>query len=547
MEPQHRAHEMEQKGLMSAKTNDISQQPDNPPETGSKQKTPAATKAWLILFIHAACCISLAMSMAFRLHGYKAGDESTPHRIEGKLVLRVSDITTLVSVALVIIKVIAGFWSAIVLWAFGRHMWNHKTRDEVRTRATALRMIRWKLQPGLQGLRDMPSNFAGWAISAAVVSVMIQAYIGPILTGSVNWDAGFHVSSQAVLLSSVDPTADFSQWYWYNAQGSFDKRAYLRAAAGYANLAWADTSTVDDKGKSIVGNGCRHVVSSGIGLPPNSTLIDATLPCIDIHSIQWYRSANEVTGDEWAISSGDDLILVGDDPFSYYRGGVTLVYDPTHLRQNPATTSNPPPPNKFSGTMTVALMLARRNYKIHPPCDQLPNTIFGDVRSLPYLVERTRSSSEDENCFLLGKISLSVGVTKSTRATFLSPRVIEDLTPIGDEAIWLLPDLLTMLAVSNVSQPPTFNNVDEYVKGIVRQGYLGAWDMLSHSFDMEGPEYSAFRADPRLVASVSFARAFGWLAGSLLMTVTGVIVLGVVLDASDFTPPEGYARFISRG
>ncbi|KAK4163327.1 heterokaryon incompatibility protein-domain-containing protein [Cladorrhinum sp. PSN259] len=462
----------------------ISPTTHNPSETKPKRGALTATKAWVILFVHAACCISLAVAMALGLDGY---------------------------------EIIIGLWSAVVLWAFARHMMTHKTGSGPRTRATAFRMIRWKLPPGFGSLHD----FSGWAISAAVVAILIQAYIGPILTGSVNWDAAFHVSSNAVSVSSVDPTADFSVWYWYNAQGSFDKKAYLRAAAGYANLAWADTSTVDYQGKSTVGNGCRHVVND-MGLPRNSVLVDATLP-------------------------GDDLTLVGDDPFGYYRGGVTLVYDTKNLRKYPDTTSEPPPANKFSGTMTVALMLARRNYEKDPPCAQLPNTKFGDVRKLPYLLQTARSTGGDENCFLLGKIDFVAGVTKSTRATYLGPRVVEDMAPMKDvvfepnpwvqEAIWLLPDLLAMLAVSNVSQPPTFNNVDNYVRGIVRQGYLGAWDMLSHSFDTEGPSYDAFRADPRLVASVSLPRAFSWLGASLLMTLSGVLVLGFVLSADDFKPP----------
>lgn len=217
------------------------------------------------------------------------------------------------------------------------------------------------------------------------------------------------------------------------------------------------------------------------------------------------------------------------------------MYDTGNLRKDPATTDQPPPANKFSGTMTVALMLARRHYGddyTDPPCSKLPNTKFGDISALPYVLETARSTAADENCFLLGKIDFSAGVTKSRRATYIGSRVVEDVTPIQDvvyeanpwvqEAIWLLPDLLTMLAVSNVSQLPTFNNIDNYVSGIVRQGYLGAWDMLSHSFDKEGPLYNGFPADARLVADVSFARVFAWLAVCLLMTVSGVFALGLV-------------------
>lgn len=517
------------------------------PDTQKKErKLPASTKAWVILLSHGACCLALAFAIAFGLDRYEAGDTSTPHYVDGKLILRVSDITTIVSVALVVIKIIIGVWSTIILWAFGRHILTRKPASS----PTVSKMIRWHLPPGLR-LKNIPRDLPGWTISAAVIIVFVQSFIAPILSGSVNWNSSFHISKNAISLSSVDPTADFNQWFWYDEEGSAGKLAYLRSAAGYANLAWADTSTVNAKGMSVLGNGCRHVVNND-GLPRNSTIVDATIPCIKINSIRWYRSKDEETKDEWENLTGNELTMVDDNPLNYYRGGVTLVYDTNNLRKAPATHDKPPPANKFSNTMTVALMIAQRHYgdpkkMDDPQCPDLPNTKFGDIRSLPYLLETTRSTAASSNCFLLGKIDFTAGVTKSKSATYIGSRVVEDITPLQDvvieanpwvqEAIWLLPDLLTMLAVSNVSQLPTFNNIDNYVSGIVRQGYLGAWDMLSRSFDEEGPSYDAFPADPRLVADVSFARVFSWLGICLLTTVSGVFSLGFVLKAGDLRSP----------
>ncbi|KAK3372974.1 hypothetical protein B0T24DRAFT_657098 [Lasiosphaeria ovina] len=445
MESRDAAYEGELKQSLTTKTKAMPEQPDKPPETETKWTPPAATKAWLVLFVHAACCVSLALAMALGLDGYKAGDGSNPRYVDGKLLLRVSDITTIISVAVVVIKAIIGFWSAVVLWAFARYMLAHKTRTVSHTRATVFQMIR---------------DFPGWTILAAVIVVMIQAHTSPVLTSSVNWDAAFHISHDAVSLSWVDPGADSSSWYWHNRQGYFDKRA------------------------STSGNGCCQVVND-IGLPRHSVLFDATLPCINVSNIRWHHPADELTGDEWS---------------------VTLAYDGNNLRHDINTsdtstaTAQPPAANKFSGTMTVALMIARMTYSLDPPCEQLNNTKFGDMRKLPYLMETTKSTAANENYFLLGKIDFVAGVTKSSLATYISPHVVEDIKPMQDvvfepnswtqEAIWLLPDLMTMLAVSNVAVPPTFDNIENYVRGLVTQGYLGAWDMLSHSFDSEGPSYN---------------------------------------------------------
>lgn len=516
------------------------QHTSNSPLT-TKRSALAAARAWTILLVHGGSCLGLALSLALGLNGYEAGDASNPHYVEGKLLLRVSDITTLISVALVVIKVIIGMWSTMVLWAAGQYFATNDAPSR-----TVLKMIRWKLPPWLLDPKNLSHNPRAWAISAALVAVLIQAFINPIITGSVNWNTAFHISSKAVSVSSVAPTASFSSWYWYNAQGAFDKRAFLRSAAGYANLAWGDPSTVDDKGQSLVGNGCRHVVNDD-GLPSESILADAILPCIDIKGIHWYRSMDEIDGNEWDLGGGS-LTLVNDDPYYYYRAGVTLVFDPKKLHTAPASTDKPPPATKFSGTMTVALMLYRRHYETDPPCNKLPNTEFGDIGALPYLVLPRLSTAGDENCYLLGKIEFGAGVTRSRRATYVSPRVVADTTPIGEvsletdpwvqEALWLLPDLLAMLAVMDVSLPPKLHNIDGFVAGIVRQAYLGAWDVLSRGFDEQGPQYSAFPAESRLLADVSFARVFVWLALSLLMTVSGIWVLAWALRASDWNPPQ---------
>ncbi|RYP92174.1 hypothetical protein DL770_001681 [Monosporascus sp. CRB-9-2] len=518
---------------------------DHPGEKRSCH-VPAAARAWAVLFVHGACCVAVALAVAFGLDGYMAGDESSPHRVDGKLLLQVSDITTLVSVALVIIRIIVGWWSTIVLWASGRYMLH---RAAARTdRKTVSRMIRSKLPPWLQSVRKFPTDFPCWTLSVALLAVLIQAFISPILTGSINWNTTFRISNTAISVSSADPTANFGTWYWYNAQGAFDKRGYLRSAAGYASSAWADPSTVDLHGNSLVGNGCRHIVNDD-ALPRNSVLVDALLPCINVSSIRWYRLDDEISEDDWPVD-GRQLTLVQDDPMYYYQSGVTVVFDVNRLRRGPDTSDRPPPADMFSGTMTVVLLVQRRNYERDPICQELPNTIFGDMRALPYTVRESISTAGDEKCSLIGKIDFTAGVTRSHRATYISPRLVEDTTPIEDvvyepnpwvwEAIWTMPDLMTMLAVMNTSQVPTYNNIDNYVSSMVRQGYLGAWDMLSRGFDMpESAEtYSAFPAEPRLLADVSFARVFTWLGLCLLMTLSGVLILGIVLRADDLTPPE---------
>ncbi|KAI8711011.1 hypothetical protein NCS52_01514500 [Fusarium sp. LHS14.1] len=510
-----------EKSSAQTKEQPAEEQPSENLNKGTARRA-SVIRVWSILFLHAGCCIALALSITLALDGYLAGGEKSSRVNDGKLLLKVSDVTTLVSVSLVVIKIIAGSWSAIVLWACGRYMLSKS--NEMKTQTAVSSMIQWKVPPGVRSLSMIPRSFSSWNISILTLIIMIQAFTAPILSGSVNWNVGFSVSQNAV----------------------FDKKRPLRTAAGYANLEWADPSTVDSHGKSITGNGCRHLFGKD-GLPPESVLTDAVLPCIDIHDIHWIRSEDELTGSDWDDVDDDDLTLVDDTPLSYYHEGVAMVFNSTDLRRGPNTTDTPPPPYLYSGTRIVALMLGRYNVT-DPPCSALKNTIFGDINALGYHRVRSRVNSVHENCYHIGRVNFTAGVTTSRRATYLTPRVVEDQTAFNDvkfepnswvhEAIWLLPDLMTMLSVMNASQLPTYGNVDGHVGELLRQGYLAAWGMLAHGYGQETETYKALPAKGRLVADVSFPRVFAWLGLCLLMTGWGALALGTTLGRRDLQPPQ---------
>jgi hypothetical protein len=143
----------------------------------------------------------------------------------------------------------------------------------------------------------------------------------------------------------------------------------------------------------------------------------------------------------------------------------------------------------------------------------------------------------NKNCILIGNVNITAGVTNSTTATYITSRVIEDQTPISrvvfdpspwvQEVLWLMPDLMTMVAVVNSTLLPTYDNIDGYVEVLIRQSYLAAWNMFHAWFDTDGPLVKVATQEARIRASVSFARVFSWLGISLLSTAGGIIVLGM--------------------
>jgi hypothetical protein len=507
----------------------------HPPENGQTEKEPSnkrALKAWTLLCTHTICCIALSMALVFGVNGYNAIGTSTPRYSGGKLRLRVSDITTLVSAALVIIKFFLTTWSAIALWRCA-YILTHNGGASLGGPRISF-MISYKLPPWIKYPFQKPKGWPSWAIAVVLLCILPQSFIAPLLSGAVNWNPSSVSSGTTIAVNSTWPSADFDRWYWYNRQGDFDKKERLRQAAGYAGLAWGNDAAVAANGSSMTGNGCRHVVHDGLLI--NSTLANATIPCIKIHNISWTKISDVPPAVSTLVDQSGPISLVAESPQSYYIPGVAVLFTPNFYHSDSQNTDTPPAPKLFSGTKNIGLNVNRQVDKLYP---------FGNITNPTGNVSLTESYLIEfwGNNFTIGNISLTAGVTTSAVSTYISSRVVEDQTPLDNvvfepnawvnEALWLLPDLMTMIAVMNSSQIPTWHNIDGYVENLVRQAYLAAWDMFQASFDMQAPVYTATLSESRIQATVSFARVFAWLAISLLVMLGGILLLALVRIPED--------------
>lgn len=88
-----------------------------PSKKRSRGSTPPKSfKAWTFLCAHISGCIALSLALVFWVNGYNAIDTASPRYFGNKLRLRVSDVTTLVSAALNIIKALLASWSGMLWW-----------------------------------------------------------------------------------------------------------------------------------------------------------------------------------------------------------------------------------------------------------------------------------------------------------------------------------------------------------------------------------------------------------------------------------------------
>ncbi|KAJ5651625.1 uncharacterized protein N7484_005348 [Penicillium longicatenatum] len=492
--------------------------------------------------MHTVGSIALALVLIYAVDGYNAGDDSTPRYVNGTLLLRSSDVTTMVSAALVVIKFFTTSWAAIAGW---RCAWDLTHTKAVLSPEQVSFMTRYRLPPWLRSPFGRPRGRRSWAVVVILLSALPQPFIAPIVSGAINWNPSSIAGEQesAILVNSSSPTADDRYWSQYTDFSYATKRTdIIRMALGFASIAWSDTSTVSANGTSLRGNGCRHIVNFD-GLAENSTLVNTLVPCIKIQNISWAMSAGDISDAVYyqATSYADELSVVNDTLDYYTNPGHAVVFDINNLwYKNDVETTSFPMASRVTGPQTLALIIANQ----YSDCKNLDPNQFGDVNNFP----QYKSSYALGSCYLFANVTFTAGVTTSKLSTYISPRVIEDQTPIDQaiieentwtqEAVWLLPDLMTSLSQMNSTLLATWQNLDLYAENLIRQSYLAAWDSFHRTWDTKGTLSSATPPKSRVQANVSHARVYSWLAISLLETASGIFLVFLLLNPTLFEEPD---------
>ncbi|RSM19121.1 hypothetical protein CDV31_002042 [Fusarium ambrosium] len=505
----------------------IEPNPKGPANVSSRLRT-----TYLFPILHILWCILLVVCMLILLDGYHAILPEAPRYVDSQLRLRVSDVTTIISVALVVTRLLVGAWMGVVLWNVifvlletpGLHL------SEV-TQTFTYKVPPWHAIRG---------NKSGFFVVGLLLLVVPQPLIGPLISGAVDWDVGFKYSADLDQTQAGYPGASPLLWFWYY-YSSEDRRSYVRRAAAYASIAWDGTAI--DEGH------CRHIMNDD-GFPVNSSVLDATIPCLQIHSIKF---PTEYPPDDvfqvvnlsvHAATYDDGLTRVKDPPLSYGIDGNAVLFDkddrPGMLGNFPNKSDTEfrmdvPSAYLYSGILHAVVLINGTVSLNGNNCTDLKESIFGMKKFNNIFTPNERGNYY--RCFTYAVVNLTAGVVRSPKSTYLSSRVIQgDATgsevsiqpaPWVQEAMYLMPDVMSVFSMMNSSGLSTWENLEEYVTRLIRYSYQGSWDMLSRSFEPDNKLLSVRRYEQRQVAQVSRPRVFGWLGASLALTLSwALLVLG---------------------
>lgn len=300
-----------------------------------------------------------------------------------------TDVTTILSIALAVIRLLAGAWLTGVCWRCAIILLEKdgmRLRDFNRLVSHSVQSMFTFCFPRKNGHIHLSSMF----LSLVILLLALPAqYAAPLLTGSITWVPSFHMAAGNVSVSRITSThlgPGQNAWDWYNDYSENRGSTRLKAAA-LASIAWS----ISDARFNTTGL-MKRIVPAAKNLAVNSTLADLTLPFFVVHSIHWFSNddmaANTVADLLNAIDRDKGSNNISDPVNPLTTIAPTLGFLPSTPYKPPYNDTThayefPPPTKVVAQTGLIALYWDR---VLNPPgdrtsCPQL-STAYGPCRRM---------------------------------------------------------------------------------------------------------------------------------------------------------------------
>ncbi|KAF8241870.1 hypothetical protein K440DRAFT_641096 [Wilcoxina mikolae CBS 423.85] len=301
------------------------------------------------------------------------------------------------------------------------------------------------------GIRSRWCSFK-FVVTITLLVMLPSTLMTPLLSGAVDWtsvlvrvDAGKAITTMTIL--------ETDNWHWYQYDGTTQKKLVDRAV-GIAGLVWSNIEQGDKQG-------CRHVVPQNENLPVNSTVLPQYIQDV--------------------LENPKNVSVTGDLFSAVYLGNSLMFND---SRRTAKQRNDFPAPVRFSGEKTVVVIVGNDVVESVENC-----TVHLGMESMFGIPKSTTGSqymvmvASHYRCAVVGTINFTAGVIYSPESTYVSRGSIETRNIANNlivadrwvaEAIYLMPDIMGKISLTNTTSLATWNNLDGYIKSLVRQSYIAA-------------------------------------------------------------------------
>ncbi|KAL5638594.1 hypothetical protein ACGC1H_005308 [Rhizoctonia solani] len=426
------------------------------------------------------------------------------------------DMTTILSVALLLLRWVAAIWAAPLCW---RVIFLLAGRNGLRHRD-----IRWVSSYGVLPPATHFRHSRNLLLGLVLLFTLAPYPASPLVTGAVSWVPS---SSTLDLLSHpvIHITGPAEPSPELEAGGGVQGPTFSTNLVINLNTAWS---------QEVEHGIFKRVIPSAAQLSINSTVENVFVPFFVATKIEWFPKAAVEESIYQAIESSEYSTIF--QPFIEQlgqSGAIGLIIT------NYSTLMNPPE----LPTLPLLVNVAREGLAYNDGCDSsttfLPNDTTIPSFRLYRLFPGTRLYLN--GCFAYANVSYNAGFGTCRACRIASPSTVRNDTELEGMKIsgttkyavkLMLKHLPTLTPVKG-SLPNLADGLNDYVTAALIRSYSALWNTWNDDYTynfIESPPNSTYRpAFSTLRAEINRPRVYGWLALQLSLTLAGLVFIWLQL------------------
>ncbi|XEU97438.1 hypothetical protein FSHL1_002724 [Fusarium sambucinum] len=495
-----------------------------------------AIKAWYLFAVHIVLCAATA---AIVIHiderVFKAGSDYSLFTFHSPL--HQSQVTGLLSLALVVIRLIAGACSTLLAWRIIFILLENRgvTLSEL-TRTLSF------LIPILPAIKAEISLF--WSLWATIALALMwpHGFAAPLASSSLSWIPDTLLRN--VNTTTIERIGDLTHW---DAITYSDMRATTVISA--ASLTGNEPQYAF-KSKAFK---LRRYFNPSEKIPTNSN-ISLPLPYLATN-IRWVNATDNKRSQYAANADYSDVSYPLE---SRAIGAISIIMD----EKWNAKSQIPKHSSILRTTKLVAVRLSMvpseeelKKGRRPSDKDECP-TVTAEFGELPPVIQeripvrKSDGTIRTYDCYILAEVEMTAGIyggqdCKVVSSNSTSQSYATCLVKRDDEAIkedWLhslsldfTSEVLKYTVWQHFAEPWITSDLNTYVTGMLTLGYHASWSTLMRRLGTDAEPISFKASEDAVSVSVDKKKLYIWLSMNATLTLAAVIVYGASMKAKTKT------------
>lgn len=494
-------------------------------------------KAWYLILVHLAACVVLLVCIEELVNHQEFLTGPPPWIFT--LPRYQAQVTGLISLSLVLIKMLSGACSTLLVWRTISVMLNREGITLVEL--VYLEKYRIPTCP-----RWTSKNRLFWSSWAALVIVLLwpSVFASPFFTSAVTW-----IPSTKLSFDHLEIPTNFrdesGNWDFLNYAEERFKILITAVSMAEKDPAYAFRS----KGKPL-----RRYFSSAQAIPANS-VIDITAPYFDV-DLNWINGADKARFGRIGSSKYADVVSFGIDTRS--DGSVAILRNETL----DVAKAIPQAAEVFSKNLIVSVKSNTLDIQRPLPDGSTPHedtpcpTTSSSLGKLPNIIQKEvhyfagiTDEWRGKDCFLVAEASTRAGKYQGTNcivnpagkdiytATCAMQESRDDIEVdwFSRGSILFMSEIMRCIVMLNTTSSWMHDNLNGYTTGMLHLAHHAAWSsLMKHQGNANGSA-SATLAEPVIRARVDLTRMLIWLGMCGTVTLSAVLVAGGEIVSSTKT------------